>query len=410
MLTRVVHHATKDVKCRPVPSLKSLEVKSSGFVIIISIVIGIYALANLYVFNRGLQALPSIFWVKAVYTVVFVALASAYLLSRSIERTNLFSLHHLAYWAGTMWLAVLLYLFIAVLFFDLLRLVNLGFHFLPSQDTIQYLQLKQITLAGTLSVIFMLLAYGKWNAAHPGLKKLEVAVHKHAGSVKQLNLVMVSDIHLGSLFGKRKVERMVESINALHPDLVLLVGDILDEAQNPIFHDNTGASLKNIQSALGVYAVTGNHEYIGGVNAAVKYLETLNVKFLRDTSELINNSFYLAGREDKDSGRSLGRERKTLSEVLNGINHQLPIILLDHQPYHLEEAQNNGVDLQLSGHTHNGQFWPFNQITKKVYEISWGYLQKGATHVYVSCGYGTWGPPVRVGNKPEIVQIMLRFD
>jgi uncharacterized protein len=83
--------------------------------------------------------------------------------------------------------------------------------------------------------------------------------------------------------------------------------------------------------------------------------------------------------------------------------------MMDHQPFHLEDAVNNHVDLQLSGHTHHGQMWPFNYITEKVYELSWGYLKKGATHFYVSCGAGTWGPPVRVGNTPEIINIQLKF-
>ena len=92
-----------------------------------------------------------------------------------------------------------------------------------------------------------------------------------------------------------------------------------------------------------------------------------------------------------------------------GVDKSLPIILMDHQPFKLDEAVRNGVDVQLSGHTHHGQLWPFHFITKKVYELSWGYKLKGNTHVYVSSGVGTWGPPVRTGNRPEIVHLRLRF-
>jgi hypothetical protein len=234
-----------------------------------------------------------------------------------------------------------------------------------------------------------------------------LSIHKSSGEKNEITIAMVSDIHLGTLLGKTRVNDMVEKINGLKPDLVLFAGDVLDEVQTPIFRNNVGGPIKNLHAPLGVYGITGNHEYIGGINRSVPYLESLNIKLLRDTVLLIGNKFYLAGRDDKDMTRFNGKKRKTLHEILTGVDHQLPIILMDHQPFHLEEAVENGVDLQLSGHTHHGQFWPLNLITQKVYEVSWGYKKKGNTQVYVSCGYGYWGPPVRIGNTPEIVLIKL---
>jgi len=145
------------------------------------------------------------------------------------------------------------------------------------------------------------------------------------------------------------------------------------------------------------------------VSNAVKYIESKNIKVIRDTAYLIDNSFYLSGREDKDIVRFTHKNRKPLKDILSEVDHQLPVILMDHQPFGLNQAVENGVDLQLSGHTHHGQFWPINFITKKIYEVSWGYLLKGKTHIYVSCGYGTWGPPVRIGSKPEIVHFKISF-
>ncbi len=106
----------------------------------------------------------------------------------------------------------------------------------------------------------------------------------------------------------------------------------------------------------------------------------------------------------------MGTKRKTLVELVKNTDAQYPHILLDHQPFKLEQAVANGIDLQLSGHTHHGQLWPFNFITRLIYEKSWGYLQKGTTHFYVSCGVGGWGPPVRTVSRPEIVQLILHFD
>jgi uncharacterized protein len=379
-----------------------------SFLIFILIFSVIYSLAIYYVLNRGLQALPSIAWIKVSYIVVFVFLASAYLLSRAIERTNLSFLHHIVYWLGSYWLAALIYFIMAVLLFDIIRLLNIGFHFLPDKTSLQYFHFKQVFFGSALLVVIIMLIYGAWNAAHPRLKQLELSISKPAGSLKFLNIVMVSDIHLGSLFGKEKVAEMVERINSLHPDMVLLAGDILDEAQQPIFNDHTGEPIKGLKAPMGVYAITGNHEYIGGVTRAVKYIESLNVKMLRDTVLLIGNNFYLAGREDRDINRFTNKDRKSLNEILQNVDHQIPLILMDHQPFGLNQAVENGVDLQLSGHTHHGQFWPINLITNRMYEVSWGYKQK-RTHFYVSSGYGTWGPPIRIGNQPEIVSIKLSF-
>jgi hypothetical protein len=331
------------------------------------------------------------------------------MISRVVERTDIGTLHYLSYWAGSYWMAALLYFFMAVLLFDIVRLVNLGFHFLPDRTSLNYLHLKQIAFGSSVFVVIVLLVYGTWNASNVKIKQLNLNVSKQADAIKNLNIVMVSDIHLGSMFGKQSVATMVNRINQINPDIVLLVGDILDEAQNPIFRDNTGEPLKMLKAPLGVYAVTGNHEYIGGINRAVKYIESLNIKLNHDTTILINNAFYLAGREDKDINRFTNKNRKSLDKILQNVNHQLPIILLDHQPFGLNQAVENGVDLQLSGHTHHGQFWPINYLTNRIYEVSWGYKQKKDTHIYVSCGYGTWGPPIRIGNRPEIVNIKLSF-
>jgi predicted MPP superfamily phosphohydrolase len=186
-------------------------------------------------------------------------------------------------------------------------------------------------------------------------------------------------------------------------------GDVVDEDIRPVIKQNLGELFKSIKNKFGVYSVTGNHEYIGGIEKSVKYLTDHGIRVLRDEAILINNSFYLAGREDRASFGFAGIRRKNLSELLNNIDRRYPVIVMDHQPVNLEEAVENHVDVQLSGHTHHAQMWPLSYITKRVYELSWGYLKKGKTHFYVSTGAGTWGPPVRIGNIPEIVQIKLNL-
>jgi predicted MPP superfamily phosphohydrolase len=158
------------------------------------------------------------------------------------------------------------------------------------------------------------------------------------------------------------------------------------------------------------YAITGNHEYIGGVDDAVNYLEEHGLKIIRDSSILINNSLYIVGREDKDKYTFTKQKRKTINDLTQNIDKEKPIILLDHQPFNLNSTIKAGIDVQISGHTHHGQLWPFNYITNKIFEISSGYKQKGNTHFFVSTGFGTWGPPVRLGNRPEIIELTLIFN
>jgi predicted MPP superfamily phosphohydrolase len=134
------------------------------------------------------------------------------------------------------------------------------------------------------------------------------------------------------------------------------------------------------------------------------------VKVLRDGFEKINDSFYVVGREDRAIRQFTGGRRKDLKEILSGADKSLPLIMMDHQPFGLNDAFENGIDLQLSGHTHNGQLWPINYIVEKIYELSWGYKINGNTHYYVSCGAGGWGPPVRTGSRPEIINFRISFE
>ena len=255
------------------------------------------------------------------------------------------------------------------------------------------------------------LAGGYFNALHPRLRTLEVRLEKPAGDGRgKLSVVAASDIHLGTIMGSRRLEAIVARINALRPDIVLLPGDIVDESVSEAEEEKMISALSAIRAPLGVFSVTGNHEYFGGLARNLSYLVRGGVRVLQDEAVTVGGAFVLAGRKDPTADR-FGDKRKALSEVVGGggIDRALPVILLDHQPVRLSEAEDAGVDLQLSGHTHAGQLFPLNIINKLSYEQYWGYLRKGATQYYVSCGVGTWGPPVRTGSVPEIVRIEISF-
>lgn len=383
--------------------------RKRDFIIFFSIVLTIHGLINFYIFIRGYQAIlhhPSL---RPLYIGVFLTLSLSYIAGRILERFSLSWFSSLLVWIGSFWLGAMVYFLLFILAIDVIRLANLIIPFFPAFIASDYQRTKEVTALFVCASIMIIVIAGYMNARKPRIRTLNLEISKNSHPMKELNIIAVSDIHLGTIICKSRLERIVSKINALDPDLVLLPGDVVDEDLAPVIKQNLGETLRTIKSRYGVIAVTGNHEYIGGAEAAVRYLTEHGITVLRDGAMKVNGSVYVVGREDLSGNRFGGWQRKSLQEILNGVDKSYPIILMDHQPFGLHEAENNGVDLQLSGHTHHGQMWPFNYITKKVYELSWGYKKKGDTHVYVSCGVGTWGPPLRLGNTPEIVNIKVRF-
>ena len=310
---------------------------------------------------------------------------------------------------GSFYLAVMIYLFLVLLFLDTLRLFRplcpqvMTKRFSPSRAAPRTKFLMVIGIVG------ITVSLGHWNALHPRIRNLEVHLPPSAGSRQQLSVVMASDLHLGRIIRNARLEKIVGLINGLKPDLVLLVGDLTDEDISFLSDQNTAAILRRIRAPLGVYSVTGNHEYYSGKATAVSFIRQGGIRVLEDETAKVGEALYLVGRKDRTAER-FGEQRKPLEELMKKVPPGYPVILMDHQPFRLAEAQQQGVGLQLSGHTHNGQLFPINFIVGWIYENPWGYLKKGATQYYVSCGLGTWGPPVRTCSIPEIVHIRLTLQ
>jgi len=384
--------------------------KTLSTLIFFAVFFTVYGLVNYYIFTRGWQAMPLTGGGRIWYLIVFLFLALSFIAGRFLERVWLSHLSSLLVWVGSFWLAAMVYLFLAAVLFDLLRLTNGLLHFLPPSSLDAHGPGRGWSAIVALGCTLLLLLGGYLNALHPEIRRISLTVAKPGMGDSTLHIVAASDIHLGTIVGRHRFDRIVRTINALEPDLILLPGDVVDEDLAPVIRENIGESLRLLRSRYGVLAVTGNHEYIGGAEEACSYLEAHGVHVLRDTALRLANGVTIIGREDRSIQQFSGRKRKPLSVLLAGVDRSSPMILMDHQPFGLEEAANAGVDLQLSGHTHHGQLWPFNFITRAVYEVSWGYVKKAGTHIYVSSGVGTWGPPVRTGNRPEIVSIRLAFS
>lgn len=384
--------------------------KKINFVIFFSVALSIYALINYYIFIREWEAGGFQSAWRTVYVAAFLLLSISFIAGRILERVTLSWFSSTLVLLGSFWLAAMVYFLLFAFAIDIIRLLNFIVPFFPSFLTVNPERTKEITSFAIIVVVLVIVLGGYINARTPIIKTLELSISKNGRTIKSLNIAVASDIHLGTIVCKSKLERIVQHINSLNPDLVLLPGDVVDEDIGPVIRNNLGETLRKIRSKYGVFAITGNHEYIGGVEPACKYLAEHGITMLRDTWVKIGDSLYVVGREDISIRGFTGKTRKPLSELMAEVDKSYPVILMDHQPFRLAEAEANGVDLQLSGHTHHGQLWPFNLITKKVYELSWGYKKKGNTHYYVSCGVGTWGPPIRTGNRPEIINIKLQFE
>lgn len=383
--------------------------KLMNFLIFFSIVLLINAGINYYIIRRGLQVIPEGSKLRTIFVILVIFLASAFIAGRILERININVFTEILIWAGSFWMAFMVYFLLSLIVIDLFRLLDYLFGIFPSFMVANPQKTKIILSLFVSAVVTVTVIAGHINTYFPVIKKFELPVNKSAGKLDELNIAMASDIHLGTIIGNRKMRMFAEKINSLEPDIILLPGDIIDEDIQPVLKDNMGESLEMLKAKYGVYAVTGNHEYIGGVVPAVKFLQQHGIKIISDTSVFIDSSFYVAGREDRSLNSFSDKKRKPISGVVENADFKYPVILMDHQPFALGEAEKAGIDLQLSGHTHHGQLWPFNFITKMVYELSWGYLKKNNTHYYVSCGAGGWGPPVRTGSRPEIISIKLKF-
>lgn len=384
--------------------------KSTLFILFFTLFFLIYGAINYYIFIRGYQSLSHNPSLRVYYSVIFVIIALSFFIGRTLENYWLSTVTKTFIWIGAFWLGAILYFIIGILILDLLRVLNHFFSIFPNSITENYSIVKIYAGGILLFIVLTLLGLGYWNATSIQIRELHYAINKKSSELKNLRIVSLSDVHLGSIIGKTKFNEIVKQINSLNPDIILFPGDIVDEDLSPIINENLGESMRNLKSRYGIFAVTGNHEYIGGVESACKYLSDNGVQMLRDTVLKLNNTLYLIGREDRSSERFGKKKRLSLSELMKEVDKSYPVLLMDHQPFELSDAANNGIDLQLSGHTHHGQLWPLNFITKMVYELSWGEKKIGSTNYYVSCGAGTWGPPVRTGSRPEILVITLDFQ
>lgn len=296
------------------------------------------------------------------------------------------------YEIGNSWLVIMFYLLMAFLLLDIGRLL----HLVPAT----WLKNNVITTVSLTGLMLTVFIAGNIHYHNKQRQEINLKTDKHLE--RPLKIVMLSDLHAGFHNRRAEVGRWVNIINAEKPDLILIAGDIIDGNVRPLLAQGTSEELMHFNTPT--FACLGNHEYITGIDKSIALLKETGICILRDSLATIGG-VTIVGRDDRSN-----RTRRSVEQLMQGVNRDNYIILLDHQPFNLEESEQNGVDLQLSGHTHQGQVWPLNWVTRKMYECDHGEYRRGKTDYYVSSGIGIWGGKFRIGTDSEYAVITVTSD
>ena len=289
--------------------------------------------------------------------------------------------------AGHPWMIAFLYLAIIFLAADVASLCKI----LPRS----YLTNSSIGLSWIVGIVTIILVYGGIHYRHKYREELTIRTDKPVD--KPLTIILASDLHVGYTNRREELSRWIDLINAENPDLILFCGDIIDLRLRPVIEG--GYAEEFLRLSAPAWAVPGNHEYYGDKKGAEEFYAVSGISLLRDSVAHFKG-LDIIGRDDRTN-----KERKPLSELADST--QGFTILLDHQPSHLEEAEEAGIDFQFSGHTHHGQVWPLSWITDAMYEKAWGHHIRGNTRYYVSSGLGIWGPKIRIGTRSEYLVLHI---
>lgn len=359
-------------------------------------ILSIWGALHAYVFWR-LASIPLIAHhvSSLALTIVATALWLSYVVARVLDAKGLQAISGPVEYVAANWVGVLFLLFWAFLAVDIFTLGGWLFH---EQATL--IRSWAALAACALSIFALIQAIRP-----PVITDYEVQLAALPPERDGTVLLHISDLHLGNLLGRRWLRQLIERVNGLKPDIVVIAGDLVDgnvERVEPL-----GKELKVLRAPLGVWAVTGNHEFYAGVERSVRVLEDAGFKVLRDRHEQVAPGLVMAGVDDLTARLQFGTEDHALEKTLKN-RPEGATILLSHSPWQPEKAAAAGAGLMLSGHTHNGQIWPFNYFVRMRYPLLSGRYEISGMTAIVCRGTGTWGPRMRLWQPSEIVRIKLR--
>jgi hypothetical protein len=364
-----------------------------GFILFVAIasVIVIAGHASLYLSYIHFFQINNVKVARALGILIAI-LSISFIASSFLVHWNDNILTRMAYYIASVWIGLLLYLFLA----------NVLTWFIAGINAIFGIGINIRSIAAALVIVsFLYTAYGIFNAAHPRLRNIDVSIKNLPSSWKGRKAIQISDIHLGIINGRQFMQGIVDKINTVNPDIIFITGDLFDGIGDNL--SNISEPLKELKPPLGTYFITGNHETYIHINRALGALADKPIKILRN--EIVN----------VDGVELVGIDFPTMSEhlnidaILSRIDTTKPNIVLFHSPVAIDKFKASGVNLQLAGHTHRGQLWPLNYITHKVYGgYDYGLTNEGDYTLYVTPGTGIWGPPIRTGNRPEITVLTFK--
>ena len=353
---------------------------------------------------RLLQAFPLLqtWWLFPVgWCLLMVA---APLLSRLLEREGQTFAASLAAYIGYSWMG-LLFLFISLsVLLELLRLLHWITHF--------FLQLPAITLLSPrpgfvccFGLALLISCYGWFEAGKLKVEHHRIITSKLPKGAARIRVVQISDLHIGLIVGSKQVQQLVAAVKTLKPDLLVATGDIVDGHISHV--DGVSQMLRELHPPLGMVAVMGNHEYYAGPGSSRRFLELSGFQLLQDQTVLIGEHLALVGGDDPAAKRFGKNGIADETNLLDGISHDRFVLLLKHRPVVVQKSIGL-FDLQLSGHVHKGQIFPFNLLTWLNFPVRAGMKRLAdGSRLYVSRGTGTWGPPIRFLAPPELTVIDL---
>lgn len=358
-----------------------------------------------YVCWRGFQALPNKRWMRLLYLLLFAIELTIYFIGFIFHEDlpdNL--MIGIEYFCGT-WYVATIYIALILLVLEILRFSNKKYPWFPKGITDHWRETKLTLFFAIIIGVTALLIHAYQTVQQPKVTDIYLTLPKKSSSRDSLKVVMMSDLHIGEMIGKKNVQRFVKMSNAQHPDLVVIAGDIIDYESRFAENAHIEDDLRQLKAPLGVYGIYGNHEYRANRFAKFRWFAKTGITFLVDSIVSPDSTFTLIGRDDFVNHAN----RMTLHSLMKAVDNSKPTIVLEHQPWSFDELAMNHVDLGLYGHTHNGQLWPYPLLLKFIYECPYGYYKKGTTQFYVSSGIGIAGAPYRVGTISELVVLHIRF-
>jgi predicted MPP superfamily phosphohydrolase len=377
--------------------------------IFISVIVTVLIGGHLYIAQRLVldPQLPSP-W-RSTLLAVLAALFATLLLQPIAERRWSRALSRLVAWPASLWMGLAFLLLTLVTFSDVTWLLLGAAAPLEASGFtgITAARARALSIAGIGVLVGLVAVRGALRP--PVIRRIELLLPRWPHALDGFRIVQISDVHIGPILDRRFAAQVVARANALAPDLIAITGDLVDGSVRRV--GDEVAPFADLRARHGVFFVTGNHDHYSGADAWAEHLRSLGMTVLRNQHVRIGDegaSFDLAGVEDHHAAMFGGSLREDLPGALAERDPQRAVVLLAHDPATFREAANLGVDLQLSGHTHGGQIWPFAYLVRLSTPYVAGLYREAGTQLYVSRGTGFWGPVMRLFAPAEITEIILR--